>query len=501
MPEQTRTNTAAASQRGRTPPAESLSAPPPSSPPNIRSQRNSLLDSIDKLVSLPALLCLPSDNPLRSFLSPFLAEARAYLTASASTPLPIESRLDNLQSLVSSIDKKLSPGRPSYAQAASTGAAPSPPARAPASEPSRIGNQILVKISPEDAHSLKPFSPEQIIKRLQGGSSEIPEAPGIIAAKKLSNGNIILHAKDASGKALLESNTNWTNRIAPSAAVHVRSFPVLIHGVSTAGRNGPNLDSLARIIEADNSNLHPGLHIKRVRWLRRPSQDKTHSSLVADVACAPHANRMITEGVILQYELKVVELHDYRSRIIQCFKCQSYDGHTSTTCKNPEKCGNCGLNHKTQSCNTESQISRRRCAACTGQNHASWSSSCPARAKEAERAALFKSRQPYLYPAPALSALTPSSASSRSSQSGGARLFEPSIPPEWTLVEGGKKRRIARPIGRPPKASTIDINFGSMLSFVSQGERTENAGMPPSTQDTDMNSAMTEASASQTEEL
>jgi hypothetical protein len=53
---------------------------------------------------------------------------------------------------------------------------------------------------------------------------------------------------------------------------------------------------------------------------------------------------------------------------------------------------------------------------------------------------------------------------------------------DWSVVEtGSKKRRILKPIGRPPKASTIDPDFGAIHSFVSQAESTSNSGdTPPS---------------------
>ena len=167
MSSQSRTPNAAASPAVRTAFAGYSSVysfpflfPPPN---NVRALRNSLLDTIDKLESLPALLELPSNNPLLLLLCPFLSQARAHLTSSASAPSPIENRLDKLESLVSSIDKKITPGQASYAHTARRETASGAPVSFRLSSESeflRNNKQILVKVSSEDIYSLKFLSSE-----------------------------------------------------------------------------------------------------------------------------------------------------------------------------------------------------------------------------------------------------------------------------------------------------------------------------------------------------
>jgi len=333
---------------------------------------------------------------------------------------------------------------------------------------------MLIKISPDDAATLQAVSPEQIIRRLQDDVGDSPKARGIIAAKKLHSGDIILHLERTEDKARLQASTEWTSRLCPSAKIHTKSFAVLLHGVSTAGGARSDLEHLSRSIEADNTKLHPGLKIKKASWLRKPDEKKRFTSLIIQVESATLANRMISEGVLLRYELKVAELYDRRSRITQCFKCQQYGGHTSHSCKLPTKCGNCGQDHTTAECTTDTHTTPRSCAACNGANHQAWSPLCPARKKEGERARLARETQPLLFPIPAPSQLF----SGGSSQPPASRQpFDSSAPVEWTTSEIGQKKR--KVLGRPPKAATVDTNFGAIHSFVSQRGSIENVRETP----------------------
>jgi hypothetical protein len=56
-----------------------------------------------------------------------------------------------------------------------------------------------------------------------------------------------------------------------------------------------------------------------MRWLGR-TIEKEHAPLLVEVATAEHANRLISEGLAMKYDLKIVERFDPRARITQCFK-------------------------------------------------------------------------------------------------------------------------------------------------------------------------------------
>ena len=141
----------------------------------------------------------------------------------------------------------------------------------------------------------------------------------------------------------------------------------------------------------------------------------------------------------------------------QCFKCQRYE-HTSRRCRSEERCGQCAGNHDTRSC----QTNETKCAGCNG-NHPSWTKTCPKREKNRARGST-RSSGSRLFRVPAseaseqtssslgLNITTPSSMASRLPTATPAifNFANPSTNEEWTLVEGTRKRKIARPRGRPP---------------------------------------------------
>ena len=169
----------------------------------------------------------------------------------------------------------------------------------------------------------------------------------------------------------------------------------MVHGVKVADYPFDAWEKQAKRLTKENEKLHPGLHIQGLRWLTRPD-GKDFSTLIVEANSAEYANCIICEGVVLGYDLKIVERYDTKCRITQCFKCQKY-GHISTICLNTEKCGYCGDRHSSESCTAKAQASRKRCAGCNGGNHTAWSKDCPARMKELGRAKAAKLALPRLF--------------------------------------------------------------------------------------------------------
>ena len=160
------------------------------------------------------------------------------------------------------------------------------------------------------------------------------------------------------------------------------------------------------------------------------------------------------------YDLKIAERYDTSCRITQCFKCQKY-GHISSVCSNKEKCGQCGGDHKTEICAGAgvSPAPRKRCAACHGGNHTSWSAECPARVKEILRAKAARQT---------LSTLFPISATLREAC---GTQGENTPDGEWSTVTT-KKRKVGRPVGAVNKTKTINRDATqSIFSFSSQSMR------------------------------
>jgi hypothetical protein len=183
---------------------------------------------------------------------------------------------------------------------------------------------------------------------------------------------------------------------------------------------------------------------------------------------------MITEGVIHHYELKTVELYDYKCRITQCFKCQKYSGHTSKSCRNSLKCGNCGKDHTTKEYAHDERADRRRCAACNGGDHPSWSSACPARGRETERARNAYIARAQLHSIAASQQAYPNKSSptiSVATATQATRRAPADESEEDYAAEGTRKPRVLkRGRGRPPKFANIDTSLGATIdTFLTQG--------------------------------
>ena len=106
---------------------------------------------------------------------------------------------------------------------------------------------------------------------------------------------------------------------------------------------------------------------------------------------------MINEDLAMAYDLKMAERFDPKARITQCIECQRY-GYTSRHCMSKQKCGHCGGDHTTEECSDMSQAPRKSRAACSGGQHASWSTACPARLRDIQRAKTVRRTMPRLYP-------------------------------------------------------------------------------------------------------
>jgi hypothetical protein len=287
----------------------------------------------------------------------------------------------------------------------------------------------------------------------------------------------------------MESTVDWAKRIAPGAVVKKRTWPVLIHGVRVADYPQGAEEEHARRIEKENEKFHPGLKVLGMRWLGRVEGIKDYAPLVVEVPCAEQANRMIREGVVMQYDLKLAETYDPKCRVTQCYKCQKY-GHISTACHNQRKCGHCGGDHSTEECAEKEQATRRRCAACTIGEHASWSKTCPARERERSRAKTAQRTKARFYPTSSQTQTPPLSqspafdftGSGSTSQAPRSRGATPD-PDGWNLVEGKRRRTVqaGRPYGALNKPKQFEISNNKSITelFSTQSESSQSAGSAP----------------------
>jgi hypothetical protein len=293
-------------------------------------------------------------------------------------------RVEKAAKTIEEAADKLQSGQPtSYAQAArmgSTKAAQGVAWNAPLKIHPKEEKRVTVKIpNKTETQTIKQQTKEEIVARIQQAAGGKTANHTVLAVRQLRSGDLVVHMDSSAGKKEMETQTGWVKSIAPSAVVRKRTWPVVIHGVSVRDHQLDAWEKHAKRIEKENAKLTPNLKIQGMRWLRRTNKGD-FAPLVIEVDNAEQANRLINEGVIIGYDLKQTERYDASCRITQCFKCQKY-GHISSICPNMEKCGHCGGNHTTETCAGVSPAPRKRCAACQGGEHTSWSPECPARVK------------------------------------------------------------------------------------------------------------------------
>jgi hypothetical protein len=325
----------------------------------------------------------------------------------------------------------------------------------------------MVRIaSKEEAEALKEQSREEIASRIQRVASEAHESHKVVAVQKLKSGDLAIHVDSPTAKKDLEAETSWVTSITPGAAVHKRTWPVLVHGVRVANYPMAAWEEHAKRMQIENVRTHPGLEIVGMRWLGRTIK-KEHAPLLVEVATAEQANRLISEGLAMKYDLKIVERFDPRARITQCFKCQRY-GHTSRHCMSKQKCGYCGGDHTTEGCADKSEAPRKSCAACSGGQHTSWSTACPMKLQDIQRAKTYRRTMSRLYPVAAKVAET----LIFSSTPAGSIRFPSATQSSDGFTMVTKKRKFGtpgRPIGAVGRAKTIERDAETRsLSFIPQ---------------------------------
>ena len=93
--------------------------------------------------------------------------------------------------------------------------------------------------------------------------------------------------------------------------------------------------------------------------------------------------RLLKEGIYLdQMKFTCIQAREDSKNaptVLQCFNCQALGDHTSSTCKNAQKCVLCAGPHRKADCTK--MKAEFCCANCQG-NHAAWSNECSHRVKE-----------------------------------------------------------------------------------------------------------------------
>lgn len=222
------------------------------------------------------------------------------------------------------------------------------------------------------------LSSEELVKRI--GRSEI------IAARPMLNGQIKVFYTGEEAKQIMESQKDWTQKLASTAHIAASSYQVLIHGMPLSFE--PENPDHIKELQLANDKYISGLKIQRATWLKRTKQQgKTAGSLIVWFENADHADKAIAKGIMWRFELRTTEIFRSGFRALQCFNCQRF-GHIAKTCTAEAKCGKCSGGHNTRECSGKHEV---RCCNC-GKKHTAWDQSCPTKIAAKSRAILNRTQ-------------------------------------------------------------------------------------------------------------
>jgi hypothetical protein len=297
----------------------------------------------------------------------------------------INKRLERIEKTL----QTLKPKPPTYAEALRTNNAA---AQATAERKKR---EVIMKISnPEEAHRMQKTTNEDLVAKLR---SEAPKeaAQDIVGVQRLPNGRIKVQTTNSRAAKTLQTESGWMGKIAESAVITRRLYPVIIHGLNRRDL-GEDTDKVKQNIMKENLRTHPSLQIMNARWLRRElPEGKAHAALVAEVTSETMANRLIKEGAVQGFAIKSCEYFEREATVTRCYRCQGF-GHTQAHCRSTtHTCGHCGDQHETKECQN---TTRARCANCKKAGHKPWERNCEALREEKERAKKSLASRPFYYP-------------------------------------------------------------------------------------------------------
>ena len=246
--------------------------------------------------------------------------------------------------------------------------------KTPIPKEARRAREITVHITENaDKENMKLMPTKELVETLQNG------AEGIRGVSHLLNGDIRFHTESLEAKKILQEKTDWTRMMAASAAVNTRTFTVRANRIRVENIKVANQSTAIAYLQAANARLHPDLKIIKVAWsVKVIREKKAYSTLHMEVATAEMANRLISEGLIEDHELKDCERFTRGCTMTQCFNCKKY-GHRGKTCRNPAACGHCTGGYQSKECNLETTGQYRRCAVCGEKGHEAWSTACKIR--------------------------------------------------------------------------------------------------------------------------
>ena len=262
-----------------------------------------------------------------------------------------------------------------------------------------------------------------------------------------------------------------------NADVRPKKYTVLVHGVRVDEFSNQRQEEGIREIYRQNPAIKEGVKILRLHWRKHVVRlKKTVSSLILDVGCPDGANALIREGLVLEGELKEVELFDAQCLVMRCYRCQKY-GHNARNCKNQQRCGHCAApGHGHEECQFKDQEAKRRCANCIGK-HIAGSRECPKQEEEICRARQAREAKPRYFAVPVGKIPPPVKVQffETVAATGKRQAKEPPI------QEGNQRTAARKPRGRPRQVLATQTD-GRLGNFFSQTPLQEGSQLERDTQ-------------------
>jgi hypothetical protein len=258
----------------------------------------------------------------------------------------------------------------------------------------RKDRELIVTILNEEQRQIaNRRSTQQVLECIH--ASEPKSITGeTVAVRQLTSGDYQVTLTSSAARKTLEQTTGWLQGIAETAQIKKTAYVVRAHGVRIEPLDASNQKQCIETLRNANQKLHPGLDITRIAWPKRILEGKQrYGSLIIDTSSIEQANRLISQGIIHEGEIKYCDRFIREARVTQCVKCQQF-GHIARFCKNTTCCGRCANDHDTRECTKP--VTVRKCALCKG-NHAAWSNACRHRIQARERAELAIRTTPTLY--------------------------------------------------------------------------------------------------------
>jgi hypothetical protein len=252
---------------------------------------------------------------------------------------------------------------------------------------------IVTVINEEQRQIANRRSTQQVLESIQAREPKSTTGE-TVAVRQLASGDYQITLTSSTARKTLEQTTGWLQGIAETAQIKKTAYTVRAHGVRIKALDASNQEQCIETLRNANLKLHPGLSIMRIAWPKRIlGGDQQYGSLIIDTPSIEQANRLISQGIVHEGEIKYCDRFIKEARVTQCVQCQEF-GHIARFCKNTTRCGRCSGDHDTRECLKPATV--RKCALCKG-NHTAWSETCRHRIQARERADLALRTTPVLY--------------------------------------------------------------------------------------------------------